>query len=414
MLTRLSISLFCGALSAAAHSTPLALDDAIRLAWANDPTVAALELAPELARAREEQAGIPPNPEIDMRAAVGLNSESEWEVGAGLSQRLPRRERIDLARSYARLGAETAALHLAEQRRAVAGEVRRRFYAALVQNARVEIAAHTVDLQQQALAELERRRAAGEVSDAELALVRFELLRARQAQALAEAEHTAALERLRGRLRTPTASTLALTGDLNTLLDRALPTPDVIPGEAARPELALAGHAVREAEAALALAQAESRGDWTVGAGVDFERRANDATGRLENEPRVNVSASVPWARSVPNRGEIREKQAALRIAHAHLAARREDIAAEFAAAVEVVRALQPVLARQRAAIAETTVLPESLQAAAARGEVSIFQLAQLRQQHLAIEADFLDAAARYAEALAEAETLAGLVPTTL
>lgn len=413
MLSRLSISLFCGALSAAAQSTPLALDDAIRIAWANDPTVAALELAPELARAREEQAGISPNPEIDVRAAVGLGGESEWEVGAGFSQRLPRRERIDLARNYARLGAETAAFHLAEQRRAVAGEVRRRFYAALVQEARLEIAAHTVDLQQQALTEIERRRAAGEVSDAELALIRFELLRAEQAQTLAQAERTAALERLRSRLRIPAGHTFVLTGDLSALLDRALPTPDLIPGEAGRPELALAGHGVREAEAALALARAESRGEWTVGAGVDFERRVNDATGRLENEPRVSVSASVPWARSVPNRGDIREKEAALRLAQAQLAAHRENIAAEFAAAVEVVRILQPVLARQRAAIEETAALPESLHAAAARGEVSIFQLAQLRQQHLAIEADFLDAAARYAEALAEAETLAGLVPTT-
>ncbi len=412
MLTRLSVSLLGGALSAAAQSTPLALDDAIRVAWANDPTVVALELAPEIARAREEQAGIPPNPEIDVRAAVGLNGESEWEVGAGLTQRLPRRERLDLARSYARLGAETAALHLAEQRRVVAGEVRRRFYAALVQEARLEIAVHTVALQQQALTELERRRSAGEVPDAELALVRFELLRAQQAQTLAEAERTAALQRLRSRLRIPPEHTMALSGDLNTLLNRALPAAGLVPDDATRPQLGLASHAVREAEAAVALAQAEGRGEWTVGAGVDFERRANDASGRLENEPRVSVSASVPWARRVPNRGEIREKQAVLRIAQAQLAARREDIAAELAAAVEVVRTLQPVLARQRAAIAETTALPESLQAAAARGEVSIFQLAQLRQQHLAIEADFLEAAARYAEALAEAETLAGVVPT--
>jgi cobalt-zinc-cadmium efflux system outer membrane protein len=410
MPTRFSILLLCGAVSASAQTHSLPLDDAIRVAWANDPTVAALTLAPEIARAREEQAGIRPNPELDVRAGAPLTGNSEWELGAGVSQRLPNRARIEQARALARLGGDAPTLRLAEQRRLVAGEVRRRYYATIVSQARREIAAHTADAQRHALAELERRRAAGEVSDAELTLVRYELLRAEQALTLADAELAATHQRLRNRLRLPAANTFAVTGDLNALLDRGLPTSNT-PDDSTRPELALAAHTVREAEAALSLAKAESRQDWTVGAGVDFERRANDATGHLENEPRLSVSASVPWPRRTANRGDIREKQAALRIAEATLAALREEIAAEIAVAADAVRALQPVLIRQRAAIAETTALPESLRIAAARGEVSSFQLAQLRQQHLAIEADFLAAASRYADALAEAETLAGLVP---
>jgi cobalt-zinc-cadmium efflux system outer membrane protein len=410
MLTRFSFFLFCGAITATAQTPALSLDDAIRVAWTNDPTVAALTLTPDIARAREEQAGIRPNPELEVRASAPLTGNSEWEVGAGISQRLSRRERVEQARALARLGGEAAALQLAEQRRLVAGEVRRRYYAAIVSQARRETVAHTVDAQRTALAELERRRAAGEVSDAELILVRYELLRAEQALALADAELTAAQQRLRNRLRLPSAKMFAVTGDLNALLDRALPAAKA-PNDASRPELALAAHAVREAEAALSLAKAESRQDWTVGGGVDFERRSNDATGHLENEPRLSVSASVPWPRRVANRGDILEKQAALRIAEARLTALREETAAEITAATEVVRVLQPVLMRQRTAIAETTALPDSLRIAAARGEVSSFQLAQLRQQHLAIETDFLAAAARYADALAEAETLAGLVP---
>lgn len=410
MLPRLPFLLLCCVGPAAAQHTPLPIDDAIRLAWANDPAVEALALAPEIARARETQAGIRPNPEVDIHAGAPLKGNSEWQVGAQVRQRLPGRERVEQARALARLGGEATTHHLAEQRRLIAGAVRQRYYAALVSQARHEIAAHTLESHRTLATELERRRTAGEVGDAELTLAHYERLRAEQALSLAEADLTAARERLRHRLRLPAGTPFTLAGDLEALLDRAPPAPH-LPGDAARPELALAAHAVREAEAALALAKAESRGDWSVGAGLDFERRANDATGRLENEPALSINASMPWPGRSANRGEILERQAALRIAEARLKALREDIAAEISASADAVRALQPVLARQRAAIAETTALPGSLSAAAIRGEVSSFQLSQLRQQHLAIEADFLAAAARYVDALAEAETLAGLVP---
>jgi cobalt-zinc-cadmium efflux system outer membrane protein len=182
--------------------------------------------------------------------------------------------------------------------------------------------------------------------------------------------------------------------------------------ETVRPTLALAAHNVRVAEAALALARSETRGDWTVGGAVDFERRANDFTRKLENEPRLSVSASVPWPRGVANRGDIREKQTALRIAEAEVAALRKELAADIAAATATARALQPVLTANRSALTPAAAIPDSLRVAHQRGEVTSLQLAQARQQRFALESDYLNAAARYAAALAEAETAAGIVPT--
>lgn len=413
-------SLFlCGATCAAAPSTPLPLDDAIRLAWANDPAVAALSLTPELARAREEQAGLRPNPEVEFRGSTSapFKNDSEWAVGVGLSQQLPRRERIAQARALARLGGEAAALHLREQRRRLAGEVRRLYYEAAVQHARRDLARRTLDVQRELRATLERRRAAGEVPASEIEVFNLEVLRAEQSLAFAEAEALASIQRLRGRLRLPTDASLTVNGDLGALLARPIPVePAPAALETARPAIALAAHHVREADAALALARAETRGDWTVGGGVDFERRANDFTGRLENEPRLSVSASVPWPRTVSNRGDIRAKQAALRIAEAEFVALRTDVVAEIAAALAIARALQPVLAAQHTALASASALPspfpESLRAAYERGEVTSLQLAQTRQQRFAFETDLLHAVARYATALAEAETAAGLVPS--
>lgn len=406
-----SLLLFCGATCAAAPTNFLSVDDAIRLAWANDPGVAALALAPEVARAREEQAAQRPNPDLELRGGMPLKGDSEWSVGVGVSQRLPRRDRIERARAFAQLGAAAAEFELRERRRIIAGEVRQLYYEAAVEGERCGLLRRALEAHRQLRAALESRRAAGEIAGAELDLLALETTRAEQALALAEAKYTASTQRLRGRLRWPSDAPFAIDAELAALLARPIPivASDV---ETTRPALALAAHRVRQAEAALALARAETRGDWSVGGGVEFERRANDFTGRLEDEPRLSMSASVPWPRAVANRGEIREKQAALRIAEAELAALRDELRAEVAATLATVRVLQPVLAAQRGAFAAAVPLSESLRAGFERGEVSSLQLAQARQQRFAMESDFLATAARYTDALAEAETAAGIVPT--
>jgi cobalt-zinc-cadmium efflux system outer membrane protein len=400
----------CSAACASAQTATLSVDDAIRLAWANDPAVAALSLTPELALAREEQAGIRPNPELEIRSAVPVKGDSEWEAGVGLSQRLPRRDRVEQARALARLGGATAELHLREQRRHVAGTVRRLYYEAAVQQSRRDIAQRTAEAQRELRATLERRRAAGEIATTDIDLLANEITRAEQSLAFAEAELAAIIQRLRSRLRVSADAPLAINADLDALLGKPIP-PEPEALEMARPALALASHNVQQARAALALARTETRGDWTVGGGIDFERRANDYTGELENEPRLSVSASVPWPRGVTNRGDIREKQAAVRIAEADLSALRNELLAEIAAAVATARMLQPVLVTFRGLLAPGDDIPASLRSAYGRGEVTSLQLAQARQQRFALETDYLNAAARYAAALAEAETAAGVVP---
>lgn len=402
--------LACGATCAAAPSAPIGLDDAIRLAWSNDPAVAALALTPELARAREEQASIRPNPEVEFRGATPVKGDSEWSVGVGLNQRIPRRERVEQARAFARLGGAAAELHLREQRRRVAGEVRRLFYDAAAQQTRLEIARRNLDILRQQRTSLEGRRAAGEVAAFDLELLAHETARAEQAVGFADADWRAALRSLHGRLRLPANATVVITEDLASILARAIPS-EPVALDSARPTLALAAHHVRQAEAALALARTESRGDWTVGGGIDFERRANDFSGRLENEPRLSVIASVPWPRGVANRGDIRERQAAVRIAEAEVAALRNELTAEIGTAIAAARTLQPAVTAHRGLLAPGSSLPDSLRAAYERGEVTTLQLAQLRQQRFALESDFLQSAARYAAALADAETAAGIVP---
>ncbi|MFZ9839785.1 MAG: TolC family protein [Opitutaceae bacterium] len=403
--------LLCGSSLAAAIPSPATLDAAIRTAWANDPAVAALSLAPALDRAREEQAGLRPPPELDLRAGLPLRGDSEWSVGVGLSQPLPRADKVALARAQARLGGESAPFELRERQRLVASEVRRLWYDLAVQQARLTAARRTAAELRQFAAALQDRRAAGEVADADWDLLQGELTRATQTLLVAEAEVTGAQARLHHRLRLAPEAPASAGETLEALLDRPLPAPDA--SAATRPELALAELAVRRADAAVALARAQSRGDWTVGAGLDYERRTNDATGRLEHEPRLSVGASAPWpTQRPPNRGEIREREAGRQLAEANLEARRAEIAAECGAALAAARACRPVVLQYRPLLAAAAELPRRLTAAAARGEVSSFHLAQARQQRATLEADFHAAAARYLTLLADAETAAGLVPS--
>lgn len=411
MFTRILLFSLCGASCALAQSSPrpLALDDAIRLAWSNDPSVLPLSLERDVSTAREIQTGIRPRPELELQGATRLDDEGEWGLGIGLSQSIPRRERIELARALARVEGEAAPWRIREQRRAVAGEVRARYYDWIVRQAQLAAARRNAEAMGDLLRTLERRRAAGEVADAKLEVMRLEQTRAKQAQFLAQATLVASEQRLRSRLRVPADFPLAPAADLDALLSRPVSADEPF-DERARPEIGLAAHAVERANAAVGLARAASRPEWKLGAGVGFERRANDATGRLENEPTLNLGATVPLGRQPANRGEILERQAAVRIAEARLAAARADVSAEAAGAVAAARAMHPVLTDLRSAVRERAV-PPAIRAAFERGEISSLQIAQIRQLHLAMETEFLTAAAHYAELLAQAETALGLIP---
>lgn len=401
--------LLCSGLAAIAQPAALSVDDAIRLAWSRDPALEPLRRGAELAAAREVQAARRPRPELELTGSTPLASGGEWGLGVAVSRQLVRPETAAAARALAQLGGEAVEPALRERLVHLAGEVRALYYDALVQIARRDAAARNLAAHREFLATLERRHAAGEVPDADRESLRLEALRADHAAGLAAAEADAALDRLRHRLRLPDADAVALDGRLDDLLARPLPEAPAL--LALRPEVALAEHAVREAAAALGLAEAETRAAWKIGAGLEFANRANDATGRRENEPQLRVGASLPWGGRTDNRGDVLERQAALRQAEARRDAVRGELAAEAGAALAAVRRLQPAVLEFRAAVAARAPLPPALRAAYDRGEIPGQQLAQLRQQHLALEQDYLAAAARYAAALATAESLLGLIP---
>lgn len=407
MFTRFSLFL-CTASLCGAQS--LSLDDAIRLAWANDPSLPALAAQSGVITAREVQATDRPPPEIELRTGLPVGGDSEWSVGFGLSRRLVSRERTELARALARAGAEPAEQAIREQRRRVAGEVRQFYYQAVVLREKHIVAERAERAVTDTLAALERLLAAGEISALEVELTRLEADRATQARVFAAAEYTGALSQLRRRLRTGAAALVAPAESLRALLTAPLPEEET-PPDPAHPRVALANAVIREAEVSLALARAEGSGEWTLGAGIDFERRANDATGRLANEPALSLQASKPWPQPDTRRGLLLEKQALVRLAEANAAAIREEVRTEAAGAYATARALQPVLLSALETLARPDAALARLQAAQVRGEIPAHQLALARQQRFALEQDFLAAAGRYLETLAAAQTAAGLMP---
>ncbi|KXU35143.1 hypothetical protein AXK11_07270 [Cephaloticoccus primus] len=391
--------------AAATSSVALTLDEAIRLAWERDPQVEALALAPQLAAARELQAGLGPNPQIELSSALPLDDQSEWMLGLSVSRQIPRRERLALARAYARIGGEAAPLELRARRRTLADEIRQLWYAAALQRAKVEFAERALAFQAELSRIISARREAGEIGEDEWHFSALELARAEQALAFARAEAAAARAPLHARLRLPESSPAPdLKLALGALL--AAPQPSAKTLSENTPQLALAELEIRQAQAALNLARSESRGDWSIGTGVEFERRANDATGRLANEPRLTLSTSAPWpARQgrAPNRGTIAEREAALRIAEAQARALRDEWRAQARSALATAQALQPqVLRYQELCERSATELPQRLRALHERGELPLFALAQARQQQREIEAEFFSAAERYLNARAE------------
>lgn len=414
-MKRIRFLLFLGGSSLViAQPDSLTLDESIRLAWANDPAVAALALTTELSKSREVQAGIKPNPEFILDGAVPIDGASEWSVGVGVRRQMVPAERLELARALARVGGEKTAHQLREQRRKVAGLVRQLYYQLALAEQGRKLITETLKSSKSWFAVIERRFDAGEISEAEKEILRLDIMRTEQALALATAESVALRERLRVRLRVPSADRISFATDFGALIDRPLPESLPPVDGNSHPQLALAAIAVREANAAVSLAQNQSRSDWTWGAGLDFERRANDATGRLEDEPTVRVSASVPWRREVPNRGDVLERQARERIAEAHLAGLRQELVMQLEADWAEVRQLQPVVQRYGGLVEGANRLFTKLRGAYRRGEVNAFELIRSRDERLALQADFLAAAEHYLKALAAAQHSAGVMPDQL
>lgn len=256
---------------------PIALAEALSRTLAENPDLVAFGYQVEAARGRLQQAGLRPNPELDVTVQDafgtgkyrGLESTETtvslaWILERGVRERIVGAAQADV--SLRSIDAEIVRLD-------AAAETAQRFLACLAYQSRLANAARAVALAEETVRLVRARVAAGRSLEAELSRAEADLARAELLHEDYEHELASAYHRLSAQWGETEPDFSAVTGDAQTL-PVLEPFETLLARVDENPELARFMSEQRLAEAELELAEARSRPSWQVSAGV----RRYDAT----------------------------------------------------------------------------------------------------------------------------------------
>jgi cobalt-zinc-cadmium efflux system outer membrane protein len=385
---------------AATLAEPLTRHDAVRIALARNPRVAA-ELA-ELGFARADliEAGRLSNPRLELSfldIAAQPGSSITRSIALSFAELLTLTTRVRLAEAEherTRLAVAAAALELAH-------EVERAWYTALAAR-QVEAMQGVIAEAAEASAELaERFHAAGNLPERELMLERAAASEARLRRERAAGEAFAALGELALLLGDP-GSQLMLPRSLPAPLAEDEPLEELIALQTQRLDLAAARKKVEIAAAALATARR-----WRLVGEIDLGYEREREPEESKRGPVIELALPI-----------FQQGQAGIARAEAELERARAELAIAEAKAIAALRLAHAEAQRHRRQAAEyRRVLVPAREAIVARTQEEVnfmlegtFQLLEAKREEYAAYAEFLEAVRDYWLARSDLRHAAGAV----
>jgi cobalt-zinc-cadmium efflux system outer membrane protein len=402
-LTVVAIAALLTRIEAVAQS-PLAPADLVRRAVHGNRELAAARLDLERGRARLRQAGLRPNPTIDVEQLTGrfTGSPEERDVSVGIALPLElgarRGRRIEVAE--AELAATEA--EIADRERQLARDVLLAYADALSALREQRITAEIHGLDEQTTRVVKTRVEERDASPLELNLLLTEVDRLRSRQALIQGRLQAALIRLKHLLGVGAAEPLAITEAIGS----AATDPVLLPAtlDAAldlalrqRPDLRQARLNERVAQAQIRLARAEAAPELTASATFTNSRSENDLPAPLvpvSDHDRVltfGISVGLPVFNA--NQGARAEAAVALRQAQMRSEFLEQTVRAEVTNAFR-----RAEFARDAVTIFEQGVINRSsdnvrvMRAAYELGEFRITDLITEQRRLLDAQREYTDA----------------------
>jgi cobalt-zinc-cadmium efflux system outer membrane protein len=391
-------------------------EDLIRRALTSNGELAAARLEIERAQARVRQAGLRPNPTLDLEQTTGRftgsTDERETSVGIALPIELgsKRKRRIELAQAEL----EAVQAEVADRQRRLTLEVISAYADALAAVRELETTENVNQLDLQTTRFVQARVNEGESAPLELNLLRTEVDRLRSRRALIEGRLTTTLLKLKALAGISDAEPLRLREDLTTIKQ---PVPQSIDAAIAialrsRPDLRLLRLNEEVAEAGLRLARASAASDLTAFTRYSVGQSSFDDTpvGPIRDRDRLlsfGVSIGIP----VFNRNQGAKAESAAAIAQART--RREFL--ELVVRSEVQSAYARYEAAQRAVTTfEQGVIARSnenirvIRAAYQLGEFRITDLINEQRRLLDSQREFTEALTEQYRAFAELRAAVG------
>lgn len=400
-----------GGYNQSANAAGMTLPQAIEIAVQDNKDLQAARLAVEQARARLLQAGLPPNPRLDIAAKNDriFRNEGEYVASIGISQQFSVAGRIAHQEEVARVD---VALALAEIRQAelkLAGDVASRFYSLLALNRQIEARDRLIAIDQKLVLGTRNRFKAAEVSELDVNTAQLDLQRLTQERALLlsqRATQLAQLNQLLGR-----SATQAIE------LEDTLPASDSLPSLAdqqrqalsSRPDLRFAVLNADRAQANQALAHAQRWEDWTVGVGLEQGRQVIDGVQPQGTSRALGLSLSIPLPLRNQNQGNIAEAAASGAQAYARIEALKLSIGNEVAGAYAETERLQQALSEyQRNMLAVSARNVRLAQQGYNQGLIPVGDVVLVQRQQGELNIAYLNTLDQYLQALARLRIAAG------
>jgi len=394
--------------------------DLVRRALASNGELAAARLDVERARARLRQAGLRPNPSVDIEQTTdrftGAAGERETSVGVSVPLEFggKRGRRIDLAKAEL----EATEAEIADRERQLTNEVRTSYAEALAALRELQITENLNDIDIQTARFVQTRVNEGESAPIELNLLRVEVDRLRSRRALVEGRLKAELLKLKVIAGLSPDDSLRLREVLDT---PGLPSPPASVEAAieialrTRPDLKLARLTEEVAQAGLRLARAESFPDVTPFTKYTVGRSVFDDTpvGVLTDRDKLlsfGVSIGIP----VFNRNQGSKAEAALAISQAEKRRKflEQVVRSEVASAYERYEAARnAVQAYEQGVIARSNDNIKAIRAAYQIGEFRITDLLGEQRRLVDSQREFTEALTEQYRALADIQAALGLQP---
>lgn len=317
----------------------------------------------EKARARLTQAGLRPNPTLEVETTSGrlAGSAGDSEFSAGVSLPLDlygqRSRRIDLANADIALKeAEVIA-----RQRMLASQIFVAYAEALAALREVQVLEELHDLDAQTVRFVQIRVNEGETPPLELNMLQTEVGRLRARREIVEGKLQASISRLRFYAGVPHEEPFKLREEISAATLPFLPPTmetSVIVGLQNRPEIRLAELDERLASAGLRLIRSQSRADVTAYTRYTQGRSSIDLpNGPFRQDANRSVTFGVAIRLPVFNKNQGAKAEFAIAIRQAQ----ERRVFAEQVVRNEIIVAFQRIEAAKRAlSILETAVLPSS------------------------------------------------------
>ena len=410
-----------GAPAAQAAET-LTIERVIQETLANNPDLEAARHAIEMARGRLRQAGLWPNPdlELDVRDDFLFSAEGERGGSAGFAQRFPIARRLGKAKDVARVDIALAEAELRDAERHFAGEVSRLAYRLVVLRRKAEAQDEVIRTAESLAKAAQSRFAVAETSEADVNLLRVEAERLRQERIVLDIEARKAESSLAELLGRTPDSPIQVAADLDAPVSLRPREEIVSKALGRRADLMQRRLEADRGAAEERLAKAERWEDWTVGLAYQGDRGVFEppgsgaplGTARVQADQFVGLRLTIPLPLWNRNQGRIAEARALQSRAGARLSAADLKVKREVETAWFETNRLEKVVRSYQEQILKLTDRNIKLvRQGYGEGLVGIAELLQTQQQYAALRQSYYDAVGELWRARVDLETAGAANP---